>query len=99
MIKWPLVIREVVGHSMQPKLNAGDFVLASPWLKIKKGDVIVARYDEIDIIKRVAQLTDIYVLLTGDNKSDSKDSRVYGELPRKHVLGKVFYVAKPKEKE
>ena len=94
MIKWPLISRKVVGHSMEPELNAGESVLASPLLSAGKGDVVIARVEGRDMIKRVGQVTDKYVLLVGDNPADSHDSRVYGEVSKRNILGKVFYVDK-----
>lgn len=92
MIKWPLIIRRVEGHSMEPTLREGQIVVATPLLKVGKGDIVIARPEGREIIKRVSGISSDRLALKGDNDTHSRDSRVFGEIERKKVLGKVIGV-------
>lgn len=65
-MKSPLFVRRVVGHSMKPTLNDGQVVLASGLVKPKVGDLVIARVEGLEVIKRVASIEAINVRLTGD---------------------------------
>lgn len=92
MMKWPLIVRRVVGLSMEPTLREGRVVFATPLLSVGNDDVVVAKVEGRDIIKRVSQVSPKSVALSGDNKNHSRDSRVYGEVNRSLILGKVIGV-------
>ena len=86
----------VSGSSMLPELQPGEEILFDPKAYRQKspqvGDIVVARhpYQPIQIIKRVAVvLEDGSCFLIGDNTSSSTDSRSYGFIPLKKILGKV----------
>lgn len=89
-MKWPLIVRRVVGHSMEPTLRPGRIVFASPLLSTGNQDVVVARVDGKDVIKRVSKVSATHIRLVGDNAGHSRDSRVFGEVSREVVLGKVL---------
>ena len=90
MIKWPLVIRRVEGHSMEPSLREGQIVFATPLLAAGKGDVVIARPEDRDVIKRVGEISATHLVLAGDNKNHSRDSRAFGKVERSRILGKVI---------
>jgi len=92
MIKWPLIVRRVEGHSMEPSLKEGQIVYATPLLKVAKGDIVIAKPESKEIIKRVSQVSSGHLLLVGDNKDHSRDSRIFGEVKKSKVFGKVFNV-------
>jgi signal peptidase I len=82
-----MIIRRVSGPSMEPTLRDGDIIFAKKILKekIKPSDVVVARYQNRDIIKRVLDIKDETISLIGDNPDFSNDSRNYGYISLKCV--------------
>ncbi len=79
---------------MEPFLRNNDMVLASsvPFLfsKPKVGDVVVFKYRNKFFVKRITKLNGSKYFLKGDNIKDSFDSRKFGCLERKMILGKIF---------
>lgn len=87
-------ILKVRGESMLPFAKDGDFVLVLKFLKAKKGRVVLARdpRNKRLIMKRVRAIEKNKVLLLGDNKRESTDSRHFGPIDKTDVLGTVFKV-------
>ena len=68
-----LYLRRVVGHSMQPTLQPGQIVLLSADTEgLSEGDIVLARIDGKDYIKRL-KVVDGQLQLIGDNREDSQD--------------------------
>lgn len=65
----PLLIRRVRGASMTPTCKNGSIVIASSWRRVKKGQVVVARYGHSEVIKRVHTIEGTVAQLIGDNPS------------------------------
>src|SRR5205823_3653222 len=95
-----LIVVTVVGSSMAPTLDDGDRVLVvRRWLRpVRRGDIVAARIDTIPlpraderrpplVIKRAATVAGDGVFLLGDNGSASDDSRVWGALPVREIVG------------
>jgi nickel-type superoxide dismutase maturation protease len=83
----------VEGDSMLPLLEDGDEVLVNEGAKIEVGDIVIARHPhhkDIEMVKRVAGIYDkkFYSLL-GDNPPESSDSRHFGLVEGKLIIGKV----------
>lgn len=87
---------KVSGRSLEPRYSAGDFVLV---LKLpfsitfyRPGDVLVFRHALYGtLIKQLDHVTgegELYVLGTGP---DSTDSRAFGTVPARDVIGKVVW--------
>ena len=81
---------------MNPTYKDGEYLLSMPisFKRIKEGDVLIFRtpYDQKRVvIKRVAMKATLSneLFFLGDNPSESYDSRNYGFIPYKYVLGKV----------
>lgn len=77
---------------MLPALENGDKVLVRPPKELKIGDIIVAKHPFrlTPIIKRITKFSTCGKLfLSGDNPQESTDSRTFGEIDRKDVLGIV----------
>lgn len=74
---------------MAPTLQPGQVILALAHRRPKQGDVVVVRHNGLDKVKRVQQHEDDKVFLTGDNPSESTDSRNFGWLPVTAVLAIV----------
>lgn len=93
---------KVSGSSLLPVYQDGDFVIVSkiPYLfgPIRPGDVIAFRHERYGImIKQVESISpgqdQIYVVGTQKN---SIDSRRFGLISRRDVLGKaVWHIKKP----
>ncbi len=89
-MNFPVFLRRIVGHSMAPHYYPNQIVVASRFKKPKIGDVVVARVNGTETIKRVIENEEGYVFLHGDNHYDSYDSRHYGKIHLNDVLGVVF---------
>jgi len=81
---------------MQPTLENGDLVLASslPYLfKNPKTNDIVTFKEKTGkvLIKRITKIENGRYYVVGDNKYDSLDSRVLGNIKKSEILGKVIY--------
>ena len=83
----------VEGDSMFPTLKDGDFVLINPHVEPKAGDIVLARHPfkkSVKIVKRIREIaTEGSFFLIGDNLPESTDSRSFGAINRKDILGKV----------
>lgn len=79
-----------------PTLQAGQIVIATNLLPVRRGDIVVAVVDGREVIKRIASLSPENAELSGDNQSASTDSRSYGQLPRKNLYGRVIFTSPPK---
>jgi nickel-type superoxide dismutase maturation protease len=93
----------VTGTSMAPQLLPGDRLLIVPAHRIGPGDVVALndprRLDRL-IIKRVSAVDRSAGTITvlGDNAEASTDSRVFGPVPRRRVLGRAVYRYGPPER-
>jgi nickel-type superoxide dismutase maturation protease len=83
----------VAGASMEPTLSAGDRLLVGNRRSAKVGD-IVALKDPMDrrrvIVKRITAVRLHDVVVRGDNAEASVDSRSFGPVPKRAVIGKVL---------
>lgn len=94
-------IFQVAGDSMLPALKAGDLVLINPSAALEVGDIVVARHPfkkSVKIIKRIAEILpgERYILLS-DNPADGADSRSFGAIAAKDILGKAEARIKPEK--
>lgn len=83
----------VQGDSMLPGLKDGDVVLVDPYAAPEIGDVVLARHPfkkSVRIIKRIREISpDGKYFLVGDNLPESTDSRTFGAVPLKCLIGKA----------
>ena len=83
----------VHGLSMIPTLNPGQHVLTSNCFNhIREVDLVVAKIEGKNIIKRVKKVDERKVFLTGDNEVASTDSRKFGWIPMDSIVGKVSLI-------
>lgn len=83
----------VEGESMAPTLHHGDLVLAKPGGdRPVPGDIVVARDPDQPsryLIKRVRSRGDHTVSLGSDDPNVGRDSRTFGPVALRDVLGRV----------
>lgn len=81
----------IEGDSMLPTLKEGDCVFINPSAKPKVGDIVLFRHpfkQSVNVVKRLAQITpDGRYFLLGDNALESTDSRSFGAIAAKDILG------------
>ena len=86
--------RLVEGESMLPCYRPGQTVIINTSRNFKVGDVVVAFQHGREVMKRITKMKDGHVFLEGDNEKASTDSRDYGWLIDRHVVGKVAWPKK-----
>jgi nickel-type superoxide dismutase maturation protease len=90
----PLRRFRVADTSMQPALQPGEHVLVATWLGPRVGDIVVLHDPEWSLtytVKRVVGVTSNGLDVRGDNVNVSRDSRHFGSVPRRLVIGRVVY--------
>ena len=92
-------IFKIEGESMFPALKEGDLVLINPHAELEIGDIVLAQHpfkQSVRIIKRIAEILpgEKYILL-GDNLPESSDSRSFGAIAARDILGKAEAKIKP----
>lgn len=79
---------------MIPTFKSGDEVLVnrlSYFLsKPKIGDLVVSKKEKY-IIKRIKKIDGDRFFVEGDNKKESTDSRKFGWINKKEIVGKVIF--------
>lgn len=87
---------------MGPGLEPGDYVIVNTWAYRRRepgvGDLVVLRdpqYEGRFLCKRIAAVPEsgLYAV-RGDDESVSLDSRSFGPIPRRLIVGKVWLAAK-----
>lgn len=81
----------IKGNSMLPTLKNDDCVIFNPELKPKIGDIILFQHpfiQNLKVVKRISEITpEGNFIVLGDNPSESTDSRSYGAILAKNILG------------
>lgn len=76
---------------MKPYLHDGDVVLG--WRRLpREGDVAIVSQGDRQVIKRVSSIKRGRYYLVGDNAEESTDSRHYGHVGKKDILGTIMFV-------
>ena len=90
-----LAFLRIEGHSMSPFLKPQDIIFTSsiPYFfsNPKERDVVVARVNGKNFVKRIHSVSQDKYYLEGDNKNDSRDSRSFGPVFKKNIVGKVIF--------
>lgn len=89
-------LRLVEGDSMLPAYRSGQAIIVSHSRAFGVGDVVIVFADNKELIKRVAKQQNGQVYVLGDNPTKSRDSRQFGWINDRHVIGKVIWPRKPK---
>lgn len=86
---------KVSGQSLWPLYQDGDYVLVAPLFLsggVRRGDVVVFRHPVYDImIKQVERILPGNQLFVVGIHDKSVDSREFGPIERKAVIGKVIW--------
>jgi len=91
---WPVLNLRLHDTSMVPALQPGDRLIALRWLPVRPGDIVVIRdpaYPPRLLVKRLAERTPAGYLVRADNPNVGSDSRHFGVVPRRLVLGRVVW--------
>jgi nickel-type superoxide dismutase maturation protease len=83
----------VEGRSMEPTLAPGDRLLVARAHRLHAGDVVAVRDPREHrrvLVKRIAAVLEDGIVLRGDNPGASTDSRTFGPVPPKAVVGRVI---------
>lgn len=83
-------VRRIVGESMVPALQPGQIVVGVSFLRPKIGDVVVAKVNDKEVIKRVVGMDGDNFELQGDNVAASSDSRNYGPVKGEKIYGRII---------
>jgi phage repressor protein C with HTH and peptisase S24 domain len=76
---------------MLPTLHQGEIVVAIKTKQVTGGDVVIAKLDNREVIKRVIGINNGAYYLVGDNSEQSTDSRTKGTVTRADILGRVVW--------
>jgi len=91
-----LKLLKITGNSLTPEYQEGDFVLISkvPFLLVppSRGDIIAFQQPGYGLlIKRINEVLPDGTLDVIGSQPESVDSRVFGSVKRKDILGKVIW--------
>ena len=89
-MRLPWLFAAVRGHSMIPTLAPGEYVVVRRGTPPRPGAVVVVERPERRVVKRVTRLTDDgRVWVQGDNDALTDDSRTFGPVDPRTVVGEV----------
>lgn len=82
---------------MEPSLSSGQLlVIVKLFQSLKKGEIVVLKDPRTRclLVKRIQEINNNTYYVVGDNKKESTDSRDFGWITRKDIIGKVIYVVR-----
>lgn len=89
----PVTRVRIVGPSMEPTLRNGDWWLVRRTSSVAPGDVVLLVHPsrpDLHVVKRVVRRGDDGWWVEGDNPTASDDSRQFGVVPDRNVLGRLW---------
>ena len=76
----------VIGHSMEPSFQKGDYVITRNFGKPRVGDVVVVNYKNKKMLKRVLKIENGKYFVRGDRHPE----KTY-VVSRKQIVGKLLW--------
>jgi len=76
---------------MYPALRQGQVVVCSSLHGLRKNRVVIIRHDDKEKVKRLDSIKDEKITVVGDNQDQSTDSRDFGKLEKRQIIGVVIY--------
>ncbi len=77
---------------MLPTLKPGQDVLVLCWFfKLRVGDIVAIKVNGKEMVKRIQTIVDRGYFVIGDNEKESTDSRSFGWIDKKDIIGKVIW--------
>ncbi|HLC59288.1 MAG TPA: signal peptidase I [archaeon] len=93
---WPFTVFRVEDKSMEPYLKSGDYVVINKmsysFKNPAKGDVIVFKHVDKFLVKRIGKIIEDGYFVRGDNVKLSNDSRHFGPIDKKSIVGRVVKI-------
>lgn len=87
---------KVVGESMSPTLNDGDYLLTKKPRSLRPGFIYVVQHERLGrIVKRLDSLSETHARFRGDNPQSTSAERI-GEVPLAQIKRQVWAVITPK---
>ena len=77
---------------MLPTLKSGDAVLVDKRATVKIRDLVLAEHpykSSVKLVKRVGDISSDGYVLSGDNATESTDSRAFGAVSIESIIGRV----------
>lgn len=79
---------------MEPNLKNGQKVWVNNWTFLFRdpgvGEIVIFEFQGKPLLKRIKEVKENKIFLIGDNPNDSFDSRKFGFINKKAILGKVI---------
>lgn len=93
---FPIVKYQIEENSMIPAFKPGDLVLVNKLSfllkKPKIGDIIIFQDSQGKyLIKRIEKISNNIIFVLGINKKKSIDSRRFGSILKKDIIGRVLF--------
>ncbi len=89
-------IFKIKGCSLFPTLEEGDYVLVlNKFFSLKEDDIVIFNHSKYGtLIKKIQKIVNDDKLFVIGTDFDSIDSRTFGEIDKKSVIGKVIFKIK-----
>ena len=88
---------KVMGNSMSPALEDGDYVITKKPRRYQAGLIYVINHSDLGrIIKRLQDTKHDRCFFIGDNPKASTPASLISAVERHRVIGQVFWVIGPK---
>ncbi|MEX0877532.1 MAG: nickel-type superoxide dismutase maturation protease [Candidatus Spechtbacterales bacterium] len=95
----PIFRYTVKGNSMEPHIKEGAKVyvsrLAYLFVDPEPEEIVVVNHpkEKFPIVKRIKEVTEEgHFIVEGDNSEHSTDSRDFGPIQRRHIIGRVMEI-------
>ncbi len=84
---------KISGHSMEPTIQNNNIILIKPLnqkTSLRPGDIIAFQHPfkkNLILVKKIQSIQENQITLIGINKNYSTDSRFFGPITNKHIIG------------